>query len=409
MKPEKGKTQPTRHTEPRAATQPRRQSTTQARPATVSTPKLKTDVSQGGPPSTPASASTPAFAIPPNGIPQIRRDSAREDGDRPKRPIHPPKNRDLDYSSKPNRKKKLDPEQRFYEEVLSEIKKGKYFAMNQWFMEPVDPVALNIPQYFSVVKKPMDLATMTRKNNEGQYKNSKELEKDMRLIVHNAELFNGEDHDVTKLGRELEKIFKEELSKKDRWMERNYPPEPQDESGSPEREAPETEEESDAEVEEDENEATRALQGRLREEQDKLNTLLGSKKPDLTMIEIQQSMVSMLQRKIVEEKTKLHSEKKPKPKKKPTKSKAKASAVTGSNKKATGGSTTAAKKGSGGTKKAAPKKRTIGALEKAVITDGIMNLADNTLNKAVDIIKEDTNQKVSDSIALVDSRSNEGS
>ncbi|KAI1084322.1 Bromodomain-containing protein [Whalleya microplaca] len=403
-RPEKGKAQPTRHVESRGATQPRRQSQPQGR---ASSPKQKPSQSANSGPPTPASASAPAFAIPPNGIPQIRRDSTREDNDRPKRPIHPPKSRDPDYGSKANRKKKLEPEQRFFELVLEEIKKGKYFALNQWFLSAVDPVALNIPTYFSVVKKPMDLATMTQKNYEGEYKTSKDIEKDMKLIAHNAELFNGPDHEVTKLAKQLEDLFKAEMAKKEQWMERHYPPEAPSvahaSAPSPERSTHESDEESEADAdEEDGSEAIRNLQGRLNEEQDKLNTLLGSKKPDLTMIEIQQSMVSMLQRKLVEEKTKSHGEeKKPKAKKKAAKSKPKAGASGGgasanSKKASTGNASNTKKTPSSNSKKAAPKARPVGSLEKAVIAEGINDLDGNTLTKAVEIIKRDTGQNEND-------------
>ncbi|KAI1506451.1 hypothetical protein F5X99DRAFT_403815 [Biscogniauxia marginata] len=403
VKPEKGKSQPTRHTEPRAATQPRRQSQSQAHGASSGS-KQKSEPTA---PPTPASATAPAFAIPPGGIPQIRRDSTREDSDRPKRPIHPPKNRDLDYSSKANRKKKLEPEQRFFETVLDELKKAKHFTLNQWFLKPVDPVALNIPQYFKIVKKPMDLTTMTQRNYDGEYKATKDIEKDMKLLVHNAELFNGPDHDVTRLAKQLEELFKAELSKKDEWMDKNYPPEAPSAANaaapSPGRSTAGSDEESEAEGDEDDsNEAIRNLQGRLNEEQDKLNTLLGSKKPDLTMIEIQQSMVSMIQRKLVEEKTKFHSdEKKSKAKKKNhsnAKSKPKAggnSAVIGGSKKSSGQNALAVKKAQTNHKKPAPKKRTIGPLEKAVIAEGINELDGNTLTKAVEIIKRDTGQNPS--------------
>ena len=408
VKPEKGKTQPTRHTEPRSATQARRQSQPQTSQA-AATPKPKPKpetVSVTAPAAPPTPSSTaPTFALPPNGIPQIRRDSTREDGDRPKRPIHPPKNRDLDYNSKVNRKKKLDPEQRFHDEVLNKIKKGTYFHMNQWFMEPVDPVALNIPTYFSVVKKPMDLSTMTRKNLDGHYKSTKDLEKDMRLIVHNAEQFNGPDHEVTVLGKSLEELFKEELAKKDEWMSQHYPqdePAPASASAaSPERSAPETEEESEAEGGDDTNDAIRNLQHRLNEEQGKLNSWLNSKKPDPVMIEVQQQMVQMIQKKLVEEKNKFHGEaKKPKPKKKNPKSKPKpsssATASSATKKSAPSHAAATTKKSSAGSsKKAGPKKRTIGQLEKAVIEEGISTLDGNTLTKAVEIIKKDTGQNVS--------------
>ncbi|KAI8960880.1 hypothetical protein F5Y11DRAFT_367131 [Daldinia sp. FL1419] len=402
---EKGKAHATRHPEPRAATQPRRQSQP-SRPSAAS-PKPKPTPSQAAQAAQTASASSaPAFAIPPNGIPQIRRDSTREDSDRPKRPIHPPKNRDLDYGSAS--RKKLEPEQHFFKDVLEEIKKPRHFALNQWFLTPVDPVALNIPTYFSVVKKPMDLSTMTQKNYAGDYKTVKDVEKDIKLIVHNSELFNGMHHDVTQLARALEDLFKSEISKRDQWMKSHYPPELPSRTNasahSPERSNRDSEDESEADGEDEQSsEAVRSLQVRLDEEQDKLNTLLGSKKPDLTMIEIQQSMVSMLQRKIVEERTKSHSgDKKPKPKKKNTKSKPKSggsgSAAPSGKKAASGGVNTTKKASShhSSHKKAAPKSRPVGALEKAVIAEGINELDGTTLTKAVDIIKKDTGQNEND-------------
>ncbi|KAI1802307.1 hypothetical protein F4811DRAFT_404158 [Daldinia bambusicola] len=404
-RPEKGKAHATRHPEPRAATQPRRQSQSQPSRPSAASPKPKSTPTQAIQVAQPASASSaPAFAIPPNGIPQIRRDSTREDSDRPKRPIHPPKNRDLDYGSAS--RKKLEPDQRFFEVVLDEVKKGKHYALNQWFLTPVDPVALNIPTYFSVVKKPMDLATMTQKNYDGDYKTVKDIEKDMKLIVHNSELFNGQHHDVTILARRLEELFKSEISKRDQWMKRHYPPEVPSATNasahSPVRSAHDSEDESEADGEDEQSsEVIRNLQARLDEEQDKLNTLLGSKKPDLTMIEIQQSMVSMLQRKLVEERTKFHDEKKPKSKKKSTKSKPKSGgsgpATSGHKKAASGNVHTSKKNTSSHTshKKAAPKSRPVGALEKAVIAEGINELDGTTLTKAVDIIKKDTGQNVS--------------
>ncbi|KAI1345709.1 hypothetical protein F5Y01DRAFT_320494 [Xylaria sp. FL0043] len=399
VKPEKGKAQPTRHTEPRAAThQPRRQSQSQTH-APAPSPKSKPDQSLP----TPASTTAQAFAIPPSGIPQIRRDSTRDDSDRPKRPIHPPKNRDPEYASKASRKKKLDPEQRFFDMVLDEVKKVKHYAINQWFLAPVDPVALNIPNYFKVIKKPMDLATMTEKNYDGEYKTMKELEKDMRLIVHNSEIFNGPDHDVTNQARQLEELLKSQLAGKDRWMERHYPaaaPSTMHASAaSPERSIAESDDDSDGNGEEEENDAIQSLQQRLNEEQDKLNQLLNSKKPDLTMMEVQQSMVAVLQKKIVEERTKFLSEKKPKKKKganPKNKSKATGGGSLGGNKKLSGSVGTSKKPAGGQKKPPAPKKRPIGALEKAVIAEGINELDGNTLTKAVEIIKRDTGQNEND-------------
>ncbi|KAI0137508.1 hypothetical protein BJ170DRAFT_678352 [Xylariales sp. AK1849] len=399
-KVEKGKSQPTRHAEPRAATQPRRSSQSQSRTIAAS-PKPKPEPAAATPAAstTPVTTSAPAFALPPNGVPQIRRDSTRDDGDRPKRPIHPPKNRDLDYSSKNARKKKLEPELKFFDDVLTDLKKPKYWAQNQWFSTPVDPVAFNIPTYFSVVKKPMDLKTMTEKLETGEYRNGKEVEKDMRQIVANSELFNGEGP-ITTSARDLETLFKQKLAEKDAWMARNYPPSaPSVTASAPSPEASDHESDEESEAEEaEEPEVIRNLQSRLGEEQEKVNTMMLAKKPDMTMLEIQQNVVQLLQRKLVEEKTKVGNAKKSKPKRKPTKSKSKAAATTaGTSKKSAGGSASASKKSApASNKKSATKKRTIGLLEKQVVTEGIGELDGPTLDKAVDIIKKDTNQKEDD-------------
>lgn len=399
---EKSKAQPTRHVESRAATQPRRQSQSQPRAsATSPKPKLDTAAASTAAASTPLSASAPAFALPPNGVPQIRRDSTRDDGDRPKRPIHPPKNRDPDYGVQNSRKRKLEPELKFFADVLSDLKKQKYWTQNQWFLEPVDPVALNIPTYFSIIKKPMDLKTITEKLEDGQYRSGKEVEKDMKQIVLNSETFNGPGP-VTNAAQDLEALFKDKIAEKDNWMAKNYPPSARSVSASaPSPEVSDQESEEESEVESGENsESVRNVQSRLLEEQNKLNDMLSAKKPDMTMIEIQQNVVSMLQRKLVEEKSKSGGTKKSKTQKKPaSKPKSKPSAsqnAGGINNKKISGAAASSKNRTANNKKPQSKKRHIGPLEKTVITDGISELDGPTLDKAVEIIKRDTHQKEDD-------------
>ncbi|KAI1179525.1 hypothetical protein F4777DRAFT_600367 [Nemania sp. FL0916] len=398
-KPEKGKAQPTRHTEPRAATQPRRQSNSQAQ-APATSPKQKTELSS----TTAATANAgPAFALPPSGIPQIRRDSTREDN-RPKRPINPPKNRDPEYVTKTNRKKKLAPDQRFFDTVLEEIKKDKYFSFNTWFLTPVDPVALNIPDYFKTIKKPMDLQKMTEKNLDGEYKTTKDLEKDMKLIVQNSISFNGPNHEVTSHARQLEELLKSQLAESAKWMERNYPAASSTvhaPAASPERSIDESDDGSDGDSdgEDDDNGIVNSLQQRWNEEQEKLGRMLSAKKPDLGVIEVQQSLINFIQKKLLDEKNKSASDKKPK-KKKAAGAKAKAKAggpnTLGGNKRLSGAGGTSKKPTNSSKKPSAPKKRTIGPLEKAVIAEGINELDGATLAKAVEIIKRDTGQNEND-------------
>lgn len=56
------------------------------------------------------------------------------------------------------------------------------------FYDPVD--VSEIPDYLTVIKTPMDFASMKKKANSGQYKNIDELKKDFELICQNATTYN---------------------------------------------------------------------------------------------------------------------------------------------------------------------------------------------------------------------------
>ena len=62
-----------------------------------------------------------------------------------------------------------------------------------YFKNPVDPVKMNIPQYFDVIKNPMDLKTVLNKLEDRQYPDAASLRADVDLIWDNAILFNGEE------------------------------------------------------------------------------------------------------------------------------------------------------------------------------------------------------------------------
>ena len=58
------------------------------------------------------------------------------------------------------------------------------------FRTPVDPQTLNIPDYFDIVKKPMDMSTIKRKLDSGQYKDPWEVVDDVWLMFENAWIYN---------------------------------------------------------------------------------------------------------------------------------------------------------------------------------------------------------------------------
>ena len=77
-----------------------------------------------------------------------------------------------------------------------------------WFGVPVDFVALNIPNYPTVVKQPMDLGTVSKRLEAGTfYPTEKELIDDVKLTFSNAMLFNPPANIVHQSAKRLLKRF----------------------------------------------------------------------------------------------------------------------------------------------------------------------------------------------------------
>ena len=211
-------------------------------------PRRESRSSLPGSARSPATAASPqTFALGPEGLPLIRRDSTI-DG-RPKREIIPPAPKDLPYSNQKPKKKKYILELKFCDHVLKELAKAKYKEIYDPFKVPVDPVALNIPSYHSIIKKPMDFGTMRTRLDRGAYENAKEFEADARLVFRNCYSFNPENDPVNKLGKALEAVFNNLWSEKRRWLDDNTPASGQRSPASTEDE--ESEEEEEEEEEED--------------------------------------------------------------------------------------------------------------------------------------------------------------
>lgn len=75
------------------------------------------------------------------------------------------------------------------------------------FNKPVDVVALKIPDYFNVIKKPMDLGTIKTKLGSGSYSSPYEFLADVRLTFSNAMTYNPPGNDVHIMADVLSKFF----------------------------------------------------------------------------------------------------------------------------------------------------------------------------------------------------------
>eukprot|EP00698_Gefionella_okellyi_P003602 TRINITY_DN13382_c0_g1_i1.p1 TRINITY_DN13382_c0_g1~~TRINITY_DN13382_c0_g1_i1.p1 ORF type:complete len:418 (+),score=69.20 TRINITY_DN13382_c0_g1_i1:88-1341(+) len=82
-----------------------------------------------------------------------------------------------------------------------------------WFRAPVDPVALGIPDYFDIVKNPMDLGTISKKLEADGYSTADDFAADMRLVWGNAMLYNPASTMVHMLAQKLSDRFEKEYAK----------------------------------------------------------------------------------------------------------------------------------------------------------------------------------------------------
>lgn len=81
------------------------------------------------------------------------------------------------------------------------------------FHKPVDPEELNIPDYFSIIKNPMDFSTIKKKLANCTYTNLKEFVNDITLVFENCYTYNGRKTLVgdmcTRVKKEYDKLFAE--------------------------------------------------------------------------------------------------------------------------------------------------------------------------------------------------------
>lgn len=199
-------------------------------------------------PPTPASATVAGspsqpFALGPEGVPLIRRDSAAADG-RPKREIHRPPPKDLPYTNPRPRSKKAQQELKFCEYVLKTLYDKNNYSFVYPFYKPVDPVALNIPNYHNIIKKPMDLETIEKNFKQGQYTSAKEFKEHVELMLKNCFKFNPESDFVHQCGKQTEQLFKDTWAQKEEWIREHV-------STSEPRSEEEDEEEEEEEEEDD--------------------------------------------------------------------------------------------------------------------------------------------------------------
>ena len=75
------------------------------------------------------------------------------------------------------------------------------------FNSPVDPVELGLPDYFEVIKKPMDLGTIRKRLENGCYHSLEEFEAHCNLTFDNAMMYNPQGSVVYNMAEEMKNKF----------------------------------------------------------------------------------------------------------------------------------------------------------------------------------------------------------
>eukprot|EP01032_Pedospumella_encystans_P012522 gene12522-14482_t len=92
-------------------------------------------------------------------------------------------------------------------ELLKEMSKQPHAA---WFLEPVDYVRFNIPDYPLIISTPMDFSTIRKRIEGSLYDTAEAFAEDMRLVFRNAITFNTQrDNPVHIAAREMSGRFED--------------------------------------------------------------------------------------------------------------------------------------------------------------------------------------------------------
>ncbi|OLY81274.1 SWR1 complex bromodomain subunit bdf1 [Smittium mucronatum] len=81
------------------------------------------------------------------------------------------------------------------------------------FLEPVDPILFEIPDYLDVIKHPMDLSTVLSKLNDDKYTSLNEVDSDIKQIFENCFIYNGIENSISTMAKHLQKAYSNLLKK----------------------------------------------------------------------------------------------------------------------------------------------------------------------------------------------------
>ncbi|KAL2025856.1 hypothetical protein VTO58DRAFT_103039 [Aureobasidium pullulans] len=111
----------------------------------------------------------------------------------------------------------------FCQHILQEFNRPKHKRYVPFFKEPVD--AARVPSYHTIIKKPIDLATITTKLENQQYDSAATFKADFDLMFNNSDHFNAGSPPSRELqaGETFREAFDEEWMKQGPWLRKYHP------------------------------------------------------------------------------------------------------------------------------------------------------------------------------------------
>uniref|UniRef100_G3Q2C3 Bromodomain containing 3 n=1 Tax=Gasterosteus aculeatus aculeatus TaxID=481459 RepID=G3Q2C3_GASAC len=98
-------------------------------------------------------------------------------------------------------------------DILKEMLSKKNLVYAWPFYKPVDAEALQLDDYHHIIKYPMDLTTVKKKLNGGEYADAQGFAADVRLIFSNCYKYNPPRHDFVSKAIKLQALFEKRFAK----------------------------------------------------------------------------------------------------------------------------------------------------------------------------------------------------
>ena len=92
--------------------------------------------------------------------------------------------------------------------LKNSIMKVMWKHQHAWpFHFPVNTVKLGLPDYFEIIKKPMDMGTIRKRLDNGYYWEAAECIQDFNQMFTNCYIYNKPGEDIVVMAKSLEKFF----------------------------------------------------------------------------------------------------------------------------------------------------------------------------------------------------------